>query len=290
MKASVKAQAPPPAWPPPWAGRRSTVWPWLRGRPRRGPSSPTPAWPSIRSSTTCWSATTSWPPRWPRPSSARVSPRRPPSRVPTWSACAMCAPSTTSNRRPPSGARPGGWSPGRSSRRTRGRASSTSPPPSARWTARWARNTACPPSTRWGRTAASPVRWRGWRGSRCGPPTAGSTTAWRQPACWCAATLTRTPTRTAGGAAPPSSTGASRAGTSGRPPARTIWSPRTRRWAGTPSTSGTAAWGSGWPTTWTGPCRGTGSGGRRCRCGGAGPATPCVPGRWPSSRRWPAGT
>ena len=57
--------------------------------------------------------------------------------------------------------------------------------------------------------------------------TATSTTAWRRPGSWSAASPTSTPTRTAGGAGPRSSTGASRAGTSPPPPARTTWSRRT---------------------------------------------------------------
>ena len=113
-----------------------------------------------------------------------------------------------------------------------------------------------------------------------------STTAWRRPGSWSAATPTSTPTRTAGGAAPRSSTGASRAGTSGPRSARPTWWPRTRPSAGIPSTSGTAGWGSGWPTTSTGPCPATATGGPPCRCGGATRATCAASARGPSCPSW----
>lgn len=83
---------------------------------------------------------------------------------------------------------------------------------------------------------------------------------------------------------------ASPAGTSGPRPARTSWWPRTRPSAGTPSTSGTAAWGSGWPTTWTGPCPATGTGARPCPSGGAARATSGAWARCPSCPSWPGGT
>ena len=51
-------------------------------------------------------------------------------------------------------------------------------------------------------------------------------------------------------------------------PRDSCW-PRTRRSTGTPSTSATAASATGWTTTWTGRCRATASGGRRCRSGAA---------------------
>ncbi len=56
-----------------------------------------------------------------------------------------------------------------------------------------------------------------------------------------------------------------------------------RRSTGTRRTSGTAASASGWPTTSTGRCRVTATGGRRCRSGAAGGATCAASGRWPSS-------
>ena len=127
-------------------------------------------------------------------------------------------------------------------------------------------------------------------GQACGTPTARSTTGWRRPASCSAATRTPTPTRTAGGAAPRSSTGASPAGTCGPPTARPTWWRRTRPSAGIPSTSATAGWGSGWPTTWTGPCHVTGTGGRRCPSGGAPRATSVAWGRWPSCLSWPDAT
>ena len=105
-----------------------------------------------------------------------------------------------------------------------------------------------------------------------------------------AASPTSTRTRTAGAAARPSSTGASRAGTSPPRPARTTcWRP-TRRWTGTPRTSGTAASASGWRTTSTGPCPATATGGRRCRSGAAGGATCAASARWPSCPTCAGGT
>ena len=101
---------------------------------------------------------------------------------------------------------------------------------------------------------------------------------------------TSIPIPTAGGATRPSSTGASPAGTSAPPPARQAWSNRTRPSAGTPGTSVTAGWGSGWPTTWTGRSPATGTGAPLSRCGGAGWATFAAWDRWPNSPSWPDGT
>ena len=53
------------------------------------------------------------------------------------------------------------------------------------------------------------------------------------------------------------------------------------------ATSGTAGSASGWPTTSTGRSRGTGSGARRCRSGGARTATSTASARWPSCPSWP---
>ena len=80
---------------------------------------------------------------------------------------------------------------------------------------------------------------------------------------------TSTPTRTAGAAAPRSSTTPSRAGTSARPRCATACSPRTRRSAGIPTTSSTGASASGWRTTSTGRSRASATGARRCRSGSA---------------------
>ena len=82
---------------------------------------------------------------------------------------------------------------------------------------------------------------------------------------------TSTPTRTAGAAAPPLIYWGKPSwyvATSSRKDE--LLAARTRPSTGTPSTSGTAASGSGWPTTSTGPCPGTATGGRRCRSGAAG--------------------
>ena len=67
----------------------------------------------------------------------------------------------------------------------------------------------------------------GWlAGQEVRASNTSSTTASRRPACWCAASPTCTRTRTAGAAAPRSSTGASRAGTSPPRPARTTCWPQ----------------------------------------------------------------
>ncbi len=289
---------PPASCAPPSDGTPSPGSRWWPGPPRRGPCCPTPVPPSApTSSTPSWTpgrtarAATSWPPIWWRRCSARMRRSGTDSRVRRWWGSTTTGRSTTWSRpRAPPARAAGGWWPASSSRPTRGRASSTWPRPSARSTGRWDARTTCPPSTRSVPTGGSPRRWPGWRASRCGTPTAPSTTAWRPRDGWSAVTPISIPTPTAGAAAPPSSTGASPAGTSGPRSARPSWWPRTRPSAGTPSTSGTAAWGSGWPTTSTGRCPGTGSGGHRSPSGGAGRDTSGAWARWPNCRSWPAGT
>ena len=113
----------------------------------------------------------------------------------------------------------------------------------------------------------------GWRTGTCARPTTTSTTGSSPTGSSSDGGPTCTRTRTAGAAARRSSTGASRAGTSRRRPARTTCWRRTRRWTGTRLISRTGASASGWPTTSTGPCRGTATGARRCRSGAAGAAT-----------------
>ena len=91
----------------------------------------------------------------------------------------------------------------------------------------------------------------------------------RRTAGCCAPRSTSTPTRTAGAARRRCSTTRSRAGTSARPRSATGCWPRTRRSAGTPSTSSTAASASGSRATSTGRCRASATGARRCRSGSA---------------------
>ncbi len=137
-------------------------------------------------------------------------------------------------------------------------------------------------------TFTDAVGWLAGRGRA--RRTARSTTAWRRPGSWSAASPTSTRTRTAGGAGPRSSTGASPAGTSPPPPARTPWSRRTEGSTGTPRTSGRAGSANGWRTTSTGPSRGTASGGRRCPSGAAPTATSSASPHWRNSPHWPAAT
>ena len=67
--------------------------------------------------------------------------------------------------------------------------------------------------------------------------------------------------------------------------ARTSCSPPTRRSTGTPSTSSTGASASGSRTTWTGRCRASATGARRCRSGAASDgARACASARSPRSR------
>ena len=101
---------------------------------------------------------------------------------------------------------------------------------------------------------------------------------------------TSTPCRTAGAAAPCSSTGASRVGTWRRARSARSCSPRTRPSTGTPSTSATAGSASGWTTTSTGRSRAIASGARRCRSGAAPTITSRASGRSLSSRPSPAAT
>ena len=134
-------------------------------------------------------------------------------------------------------------------------------------------------------------RWPGWPGARCARPTTTSTTGSRRPGCCCAASPTCTPTRTAGGAAPPLiywgkpswyiATSTPQGRPAGRQPTAST---------GTRPTSRTAASASGWTTTSTGPCRATATGGRRCPSGAAAAATCAASARWPSSPSCAAAT
>ena len=177
-------------------------------------------------------------------------------------------------RRRPAAPTAGGWCRPTSSPPTRAPGSCTWPRPSGRSTARSAGSTGCPRSTRSGPDGrfTDAVAWLAGRPVREANhdindrlESAGSAGAPRSP--------TSTPTRTAGAAAPRSSTGASPAGTSPRRLARTNCWPRTAASTGIPSTSATAASASGSRTTSTGRSRGTASGGRRCRSGAAPTAT-----------------
>ncbi len=111
------------------------------------------------------------------------------------------------------------------------------------------------------------VRRQGREGGRPGDRRG----ARASPAGSSARRATSTPTRTAGAARRRSSTTRSRAGTSRRPTSATGCSPRTRRSAGTRSTSSTAGSASGSRATSTGRSRASATGARRCRSGSASP-------------------
>ncbi len=156
-----------------------------------------------------------------------------------------------------------------SSARTREPAWSTPRSPSARTTSGWASSTGsrCRTRSSWTApsTSASPT-------SPAAPsrrPTPTSSRRWRRRGSCCAPRPTCTAIRTAGAATRRSSTTRSRAGTWRRARSRTGCWPPTRRSAGTPSTSSTAASASGWRTTSTGRSAATATGGPRCRSGSA---------------------
>ncbi len=181
--------------------------------------------------------------------------RRPASRAAsagrTWSACATCVPSTICRR--PSSADgwrvvPAGLRHHRRGHRTR------APRPGLRRDRppdRPRERAALPQPGRARRTLHRRDRVVGGAGRARQqhrdqrPARGGRTSA-------CAATPTCTRTRTAGAAAPRSSTGASRVGTSPPPPARTRCWPRTPASTGTRRTSATVGSASGCPTTSTG--------------------------------------
>ena len=115
------------------------------------------------------------------------------------------------------------------------------------------------------RRAHRPLRRALREGRRPGPDRGPRARA----ACSTAPRSTSTPIRTAGAATRRCSTTRRRAGTSARPRGATSCSPPTSRSTGTRSTSSTGASASGSRTTWTGRCRASATGARRCRCGAA---------------------
>ncbi len=178
-----------------------------------------------------------------------------------------------------------GSSPRPSSRSTTARASSTSLPRSARSTVRSPRSRACPCSTRSTRRPASTAPSRPTRGGSSRTPTPRSSRRSPRPGSSSGSSTTRTRTPTAGAATPRSSTGRSPRGSRRRRRAAPTCCARTRRSAGTRSTSSTAASATGSRTTSTGRCRAIASGALPSRSGGvASAASRRASGRSPSSR------
>ena len=172
--------APAPSRPSPPTACRCRCW---SGPPRPGRSSPTwprPWAPTSRTPGPGWAASTSsWPPTWSRPCSARRPSSRRPSRARPWSAGTTGRPITSSRPTSP----PGGSSPPTTSPPTRAPASSTSPRPSAPTTWSSARPTTCRSSCPSTRRASSPPRSPPGPACSSRTPTPASWTTSRTAAC-----------------------------------------------------------------------------------------------------------
>ena len=219
-----------------------------------------------------------------------VEPDAPPGRATSWSACHYRRPFTCSTC--PPGPTPGGWSRPTTSAPTTAPASSTRPPPSARRTRPSPGPRGCPCSTRSTPTAPSTHRVPQWQGLFVKDADRGiiADLAARGPAGR-ASCPTPTATRTAGAAAPRSSTGPRPRGSCAPRRCATSCCARTRPSTGSPTTSSTGGSASGSRATSTGRCRATATGARPCPSGAApAAATTAASARSPSWPSWPVAT